>query len=482
MKSVLPDGGVSSCSATAGEELKRSGMRDTPFHKVLMVAFHFHPDLEVGAVRSVKFAKYLPEFGWQVHVVSVASAYYGRTDSAPLPFECAVHRAGMWPTLLTAASWLKNKRARWSHRIRQSAADANPANPQVTAPLKARRGSFWQRLVVKLGTTPDAFIGWLMPATSLAVRVARREHIDVIYSSGPPHTGHIVGFLASCLTGRPLVTDFRDPWTTRPAPAALLDRVFFRIGRMLESLIVRRSRLVLGSTQAICQRLRLAHQPRLATKCVALLNGYDAEDFPVRTDPPERTVGHVLSFVYAGTLYAGRNPVAFLRALGEMIKEGRVSRDAIVVEFYGSVEIEAAPLQAVIDEFSLRDIVAFRASVGRQEYLRLLRDADVLVLIQGDETPWAIPAKAFEYLATGNEILLLAGSHEVAELLEDYDNVHRSDLEDSETIRACITAIISRIASGTAGRERNRRPLSHLHKRQLTKEFARLLDTVVSKE
>ena len=445
-----------------------------------MVAFHFHPDLEVGAVRSVKFAKYLPEFGWQVHVVSVASEYYERTDSSPLPFECAVHRAGMWPTLLTAASWLKKKSARWSRRVRQADADANPADAQATAPGTARHGSFWQRLVVNLGTTPDAFVGWLVPATSLAVSVVRREHIDVIYSSGPPHTGHIVGFLASCLTGRPLVTDFRDPWTTQPAPDARLDRVFFRIERMLESLIVRRSRLVLGSTQAICQRLMAAHHPRLATKCVALLNGYDAEDFTVRTLPPERAAGRVISFVYAGTLYAGRNPVAFLRVLGEMISEGRVSRNAIVVEFYGSVEIEAAPLQSVIDELSLRDVVAFRGSVGREEYLRLLRNADVLILIQGDETPWAIPAKAFEYLATGNEILLLAGSHAVAELLDGYENVHRAALEDAETIRTCITTIIDRITSGARHREGARGSLSHLHKRELTREFARLLDTASS--
>jgi hypothetical protein len=455
-------------------------MINTTCRKVLMVAYHFHPDLEVGALRSVKFAKYLPEFGWEVHVVSVVSEYYDRTDSTPLPFECAVHRSGMWPTLLTAASWLRKTISRWNRAAGQRAGNADRSDPPVTTSWRARRGSFWRRLVVKLGTTPDAFIGWLIPATSLAVSVVRREDVDVIYSSGPPHTGHLVGFLASWLTGRPLVTDFRDPWTTHPAPAAFLDRVFFRFERLLESLVVRRSRLVLGSTRAICQRLMLAHHPHLATKCVPLLNGYDAEDFPVLPDLPERTVRNVISFVHAGTLYAGRNPAVFLRVLGEMIKEGRISRNSVVVEFYGSVEIEATPLQAVIDEFSLRDVVAFRASVGRQEYLRLLREADVLILIQGDETPWAIPAKAFEYLATGNEILLLAGSHAVAELLEDYDNVHRSDLEDSEAIRACITAIIRRIASGAGGCGRNRRPLSHLHKRELTREFARLLDTVAS--
>ena len=178
----------------------------------------------------------------------------------------------------------------------------------------------------------------------------------------------------------------------------------------------------------------------------------------------------------------GATPRVFLRVLGEMIREQALSARAVAVDFYGPVEIEASPLQAIVDEFALRDVVSFRNTVGRKEYLRLLWEADVLILIQGDQTPWAIPAKTFEYLATGNEILLLAGAHAVAELLEGHDNVHRSPIDDPVSIRGCIRSIVGRIRSGESRRYAHRQSLVRLHKRELTREFARLLDTVVSPE
>jgi glycosyltransferase involved in cell wall biosynthesis len=166
--------------------------------------------------------------------------------------------------------------------------------------------------------------------------------------------------------------------------------------------------------------------------------------------------------------------------LGGMIRETEIPAQTVAVDFYGTIDIEASPLHALVEEFALQDIVSFRGTVGRREYLRLLQDADVLILIQGDETPWAIPAKAFEYLATGNDILLLAGAHAVAELLADHANVHRSAIDDAATIRACISAIVRRARSGERRRGTQGPALAQLHKRELTRQFAGLLDRTVS--
>jgi hypothetical protein len=163
-----------------------------------------------------------------------------------------------------------------------------------------------------------------------------------------------------------------------------------------------------------------------------------------------------------------------------MLAEGTLDPGAVRVDFYGPVEIDTASVEQALDRFALHDVVTFHSSVSRQQCLDILGRADVLLLLQTDDLPWALPAKNFEYLATGNEILLLSGPYELATFLEPYDNVHRANPRDVPAIKACIARIVDRLRSGTADRERNLASLSPLYKRALTREFARLLDTVVA--
>ena len=445
--------------------------------KLLIVAYHFHPDLEVGAIRSVKFAKYLPEFGWEPHVVTAAVQDYERVDPAPLPFTCGVERAATWPSLVRLGARLSRIVRRRGSRPEATAT----ATSRLTSTAPAEGSApFWKRLLLRLGSTPDIYAGWLVPAAWRALKATRREGIDVIYTSGPPGTGHLAGLIASWLSGRPLVSDFRDPWTTGRPPDTGLERFFCRIDRWLERRVNRRSTLVLAATPGLRSQMIEAFRPDLDSKCVALINGFDADDFPAPAPRPAATAERVLSFVYTGTLYAGRDPGPFLAAIGEMLAEGTLDPGAVRVDFYGPVEIDTASVEQALDRFALHDVVTFHSSVSRQQCLDILGRADVLLLLQTDDLPWALPAKNFEYLATGNEILLLSGPYELAKFLEPYDNVHRAGPRDVPGIKACIARIVARLRAGTADREHNLASLSHLYKRELTREFARLLDTVVA--
>jgi hypothetical protein len=453
-------------------------MKDAETKKVLIVAYHFHPDLEVGAIRSVKFAKYLPEFGWEPYVVTAAVEDYERVDSAPLPFACAVERAAMWPSLVKAGARLSKKvRPRRARPVEPPLPGGSSPGISGSAP---RQSPLWRRFLLRLGSTPDIFVSWLVPAARLATRVARRADVDVIYTSGPPDTCHLAGLVASWMTGRPLVSDFRDPWTTGKPPETGLERFFHRIDRWLERRVLRRSALVLAATPGLRDRMIEAFRPELDSKCVALINGFDANDFPAPAPRPPDAPNRVLSFVYTGTLYAGRDPGPFLAAIGEMLAEGTLDRRLVKVDFYGPVEIDTAPIEQAIRRYALHDVVTFHPSVSRQQCLDILGRADVLFLIQTDDLPWALPAKNYEYLATGNEILLLSGPHELARFLEPYENVHRADPNDVPAIKASVARIVSRLRSGAADRGRNLESLARLHKRELTGEFARLLDAVVA--
>ena len=180
--------------------------------KVLMIAYHFYPDLEVGAVRSVKFARYLPEFGWEPYVLTTDLCHIPKQDKSPLGFDCSIYRVSKWPTIDDGYMWLKK-------RIRSPQPSMNAAAEQSKQITKADNQippapPFWKRFISSLSQTPDENIGWLIPAAREAARLIKKHRINVIYTSGPPHTCHLVGLSAKLLTGRKLVVDFRDPWTS----------------------------------------------------------------------------------------------------------------------------------------------------------------------------------------------------------------------------------------------------------------------------
>lgn len=449
-------------------------MKSTPAKKVLMIAYHFHPDLEVGALRTIKFAKYLPQFGWEAVVVSVVPSYYEKTDATPLSFSCKVVRTGKIPTpgdvYLALKSLTRQKKSRPSNQ-------GQAAMPEGGF-VSETRIPYWKRFLNSLSWTPDNHVGWLLPGLWLAIRTAKREKVDVIYSSGPPQTGHLIGWITSKFTGKPFVSDFRDPWTHSRKADLMATGISRAIERWMEQRVIFSSSIVITTTAEFMDTLKTHFKERLTNRCFSIVNGFDHEDFPVVDFSPKEVTRNI-KFLYAGTLYEGRDPRQFVIALGELVRTGYLMLNEFDVDFYGSVDIDPAPLRAIIDQSGLRQKVQFHASVKRADYLRLINAADVLILMQSDKNPTQIPAKTFEYLATGNEILTLTPPGATANVIKGYDNVQIANPNSQNEIQTSLKQIVSRIRNGRSDRHKNVEALRALHKRELTREFARLLDSVI---
>ena len=447
--------------------------------KILMIAYYFHPDLEVGAVRTVKFAKFLPESDWKAIIVTVKSKYYQKTDPTPLPFECTVERSSKWPTVGDCYLWAK-KMLR-SVRGKQSAGSGNESLQSLTSSLQQGGSGFkWKSLFRWIFWTPDYCIGWLFPGIWMGVKVARREKVDLIYASGPPRTGHWIAWVVSLITGKPLVADFRDPLVVAQRPEKFTTRLAWRFECWMERRTVNRSILVMTTTPEFRDVLKKQYYPVLETNCQSVINGFDIDDFPGAA-PEDHDPKETIHFLYAGTLYEGRDPRQFVVALGELVSSGFLQREGIVVDFYGPIEIDTTSLQGIIEQCGLADVIQFKALVKRSEYLRLIGSADVLLLLQSNLTPTEVPAKTFEYLATGNEILAMAPPGATANILKGYENVQIAHPEDHVAIKSAIQTIVTRLRSGSRDRSKSLQSLKHLYKRELTRDFARLLDDAVAR-
>ena len=443
--------------------------------KILLIAYHYYPDLQVGAQRTIKYVKYLPQFGWEPHVLSVDPRHYPQVDDAPLGFDCPVYRTSRWPLPDDIYKWLKRI---LSGNGQQSASSGEaPAGNSKRAQAPAVPA--WKKFLNSLSMTPDNFSGWYLPAVIAARRLIRKHRYDVIYSSGPPQTCHMVGLTAHRLTGTPWVADFRDPWLfPKGRDRHVLDWTK-NFDIKYEAQTARYASLVITTTDEWRDHLKQLYHPLLEHKCHTIINGFDTDDFKAIGERQPKDTSKPVTLLYAGNLYAGRDPSTMLKAAGELVSEGFIAAGDIAFEFYGNNDIDMNRISRITSDYDLQSCVRFNSPVGRDQYLKLLREADVLILIQAASGRVHIPAKAFEYLGTGNEILTLTSEGATRNFMSGFDNVSIAELDNEGEIKAAMRNLIIRVKSGTPGTGSDEK-LQSITKRALTEKFAGLLDSITT--
>lgn len=428
-----------------------AGVPRKDMKKILMVAYHFHPDSEIGGVRTAKFARYLPGFGWQPTILTVESRYFPSLDDTPLGFDCPVFRTKKLPVL--DEIYRKAKSVWGSRHAEKSAVEPTIEDSGSMGMNRAEAGtSSIKRFVDALSVTPDDRIGWFFPGLRMALRLMHREKIDVLYSSGPPWTCHLICLAAKKLTGTPWAADFRDPWVIGRGYPKGITHLSHKIEAILEKMVMDNADHILTTTPELKMALENEYGLLLENKCFHIYNGYDEDDFASIERQRDSARSQIL-FLHAGTLYYGRDPSNLLVALGKLLKEGFLRQCEIGVEFRGKREIDSGGLNEIIGQYHLEEMVKFLPAVKRHDYLNSIMNADVLILMQSGLASTQIPAKTFEYLATGNDIVALIPAGATLNLLRNFDNVLTADPENTQEILACLKkAIMSVRESRSRGR------------------------------
>ena len=385
---------------------------------VLLVTFHFPPDAAVGAFRCQKFAKYLPEHGWTPHVLTVRERYYEQLDPMRVSDVASVHvtRTRMLPSPLSALMAVRDRILRALGRS-GTLQRRREANASMTAEDREERGTGvragLRRLLLSLGRLPDDQIGWVPLAVAAALRVCRRNRIEVIVTTSPPHSVHLVGLILKRLTGIRWVADFRDPWVGNPAkPLSYRTGVSDRIDSSLERAVVRKADQITVLTDRMGVSFGSRYPDQAAAKFLTIHNGFDGDDFSA-VEPVLRdgifTISHV------GSLYHRRSPRVFLSSVASLIQQGKIPRSAVRIVFVGTNADGHQP-QLLGESLGLGDLIHVSGPVTHREALACMLRADLLCLfVQG--WPEQIPAKAFEYVATGTPILAIAGEGAAADFI-----------------------------------------------------------------
>ena len=337
--------------------------------RVLMIAYHFPPMRgSSGIQRTLRFCRYLPEFGWNPVVLTAHPRAYDDVDMASvrdIPAGVPVHRAFALNT--------------------------------------ARHLSIRGRYPALLAL-PDRWSSWFAGAVIAGLALIRRERIGVIFSTYPIATAHLIGLALRRLTGLPWIADFRDPMAQDGYPAD--PRIHASFEWIEERALRHCARALFTSPGAIRDyRQRYPHVP--AERYALVENGYDEEVFDAAGVGESSGTRHDrIVILHSGIVYPSeRDPAPLFAAIGELKRDGVL--DARRVEFRFRASGYDALLASLAARENIADIVTLMQPVPYAEAVREMTEVDALLLMQASNCNSQIPAKAYEYLRAGRPILAL---------------------------------------------------------------------------
>jgi glycosyltransferase involved in cell wall biosynthesis len=387
---------------------------------VLILAHSWPPDANVGAVRPVYLTRQLARLGWQPIVVTVQERYYefqntsgvAGTDSA------IVIRTRCLPNPRQGYLWFKNlvtwRRRRQPDFASSSVRAVETSSPEIQGASVSVLGKL-KRTILSLLYTPDEFQGWFPFALITSLRAVARHRPECVISTGPPFTPHLVAMALKRICGTHWVADFRDPWSWREGyPAEMRSAVSDRINSRLEQMVMRRADRIVCVSPAMTDRYRELYPNLPINKWLTITNGYDLDEF-ARLGPLDKPERFTISYV--GSFDFSRTPLIVLRAVGELIAEGKLDTHRVMIRFVGPCQYAGDKSVAkMIADNGLDGIAEIIGFVPRPEALKEIIRANVVVLLGGTQRR-LVAAKVFEYMASRNPILAITEEGATAEIV-----------------------------------------------------------------
>jgi len=383
-----------------------------------MIAYHFPPLVgSSGIQRTLRFVQHLPAMGWQPLVLSADPRAYEKTSDdlmADVPPSTVVRRAFALDTarhLRVAGHY-----AGWMAR-------------------------------------PDRWVSWKFAAIRQGLKLIDEFKPDIIWSTYPIATAHVIASALQRKTGIPWVADFRDPMAQDGYPE---DPATWQSYKAIEAdAAARASYCVFTAPSAV--RAYQQRYPTAANRMVVLENGYDEESFaptaPMPLEPflgtslPERST-RPLVMLHSGIIYPSeRDPTQLFEALGQLKKNGTLSSVDLRIRFRASVHDDL--LQGLAKTHDVQDFVELCPAIPYREALAEMLEVDTLLVMQASNCNAQIPAKIYEYLRAGKPILALTDpAGDTANTLRSAGLQDIVRLDSANEIAALLPTLVRRWRDG----------------------------------
>lgn len=382
--------------------------------RVLMIAFHFPPLRgSSGIQRTLRFVQHLPKSGWEPLVLTASQLAYEETSDDQL--------ADLAPGLVVERAFALNA---------------------------ARHLALFGRYPTSLAL-PDRWASWRFAAVAAGMRMIRRYRPDVIWSTYPIATAHLIGAQLAAKSGLPWVADFRDPMAQDGYPAE--PRAWQSFRRIEESTL----RLAKASvfTTPGCATFYRSRYPDITTSKFAVIeNGYDEQTF---STIEARTAGRAAPggdrrfvLLHSGIIYPSeRDPTQLFVALGRLKKEGAIDAATFCLRLRASAN--DAMLSTLANENDVADLVSLEPPIAYQEALDEMLRVDGLLILQAANCNDQVPAKVYEYIRARRPVLALTDPvGDTASALTSAGLRSIAPLDDAVAIAAALQSFLGRARAG----------------------------------
>jgi hypothetical protein len=434
---------------------------------VLLVSYVFPPVGGTGVMRAASLARYMPEAGIRLDVLTTRNpAAVGKDPGLlkDLPNSVTIHRT----LTLDLPFGVKKLIKRLLTRGSGAAAKVHTAAESGKKPGRVK--SLIQRMLL-----PDPQVTWYPILTRSARRIIRQRNIDLVLITVPPFSNLLlIENLRQKFPDLPIVADFRDEWLSTS-----FEHVSFsfssgekaqRVARQIENAAVTNATAVVTVTEASRQTIR-SRYPQLPDSRFHLVpNGFDATRLPAMGGPAQNSSGADVVLTHVGTVYSTGAPTTLVEAVKRLPEK---TRSRLKLRFIGHIE-EPRFRDALL---ALGDIVELKGFVPQKEALAAMKETDYVLLLNHD--PLNVGSKFYDYIGGGKPVLgAVHPGGDTRRLLEETNAGWWAAIDDVDGIRKLLEDAVTRRDSLLQDFRPDTARIAQYERRALAHRYAALLRSI----
>jgi glycosyltransferase involved in cell wall biosynthesis len=421
--------------------------------RALIITYYWPPAGGSGVQRWLKFVKYFRDFDIEPIVYTVKNTNYPILDESLLkevPKNIEILKQPIWE--------LNNLFSLGKKKSKQSAGFLNNRPSLFGKILQYVRANYF---------IPDARKFWINPSVSFLKKYLKNNQIDILITTGPPHSVHLIGLKLKEDLNLKWIADFRDPWVDIDYFHHLpLTKKSLKKHQYLERNVVKNADavMVVGNTMK-------ENYLKFNKNIVTITNGFDDDIAKEKV-----TLDTKFSITHIGLMNSDRNPVLFWRVLKEIGEDKPQFLNDLNVNLIGKIDKE---ILNSISENELTKKVNILNYVPHNKIGNYQKTSQILLLVVNNvpSAKGIITGKIFEYLKAKRPILAIApNTGDLANIIKDTNAGFVIDYEDKELLKSTILALYTSYKKGNLYIDSKN--IEQYHRKELTKNVATLIKNI----
>jgi glycosyltransferase involved in cell wall biosynthesis len=400
----------------------------------------------------LKFVKYLQEYGIDPVVYTVDNIRYPKEDKTLLdevPENTKVLKHSIWEPA-DLLFWKKKKSQK-----------GGISNASKNSFLSFIRGNFF---------IPDPKVFWVNSSVKFLQEYLNSNKVDVIISTGPPHSMHLIAQKLHKKNKLKWIADFRDPWTDLYYNKDFNERLFAKKkNKILEKLVLKNADCVLTVSESLKEQFSIN-----ARRVEVITNGYDNE---IRS-AEDTVLDKLFTISYIGLLPKQSNPKLFFKVLQELCSQNEDFKNDLKLNFIGDISDD---VRVEVLKNNLEKNTSFKGYVDHEKAIEFQNKAQVLLLLipNIEKSKGILTGKLFEYLIAKRPILAIGPEDgDLAEILKETDSGILIDFSNREQLSSEILKFYHQYKKGNL--KVNSKNIGKYHRKELTKKLAFIIKSLHS--